>query len=254
MPTSKPIPAVLTLVRATLLEAWRTRLLLIWLVAILTAVLVAGFGAQLALTESARFRLVWLGVGLRLAALALLTFFFASSLLRERDERRTEFVLSFALARHHYLLAKLLAAAILAALFAASAAGILLLAEARATAWGMTLWLELILIAALAIFASMTLSSIAAALSFVFTFYLLARMWPALVYLSSVSPFADQYATLGAAARMFGMLLPRVDLYTRSEWLLGAAQDIAPMAIVHAFAYVILLLAAALIDLRRREI
>lgn len=254
MPTSKSIPAVLTLVRATLLEAWRTRLLLIWLVIILTAVLVAGFGAQLALTESARFRLVWLGVGLRLAALALLTFFLAASILRERDERRAEFVLSFALARRDYLLAKLIAAAILAALFAASAAGVLLLADARVAAWGATLWLELILIATLAIFASMTLSSLAAALSFVFTFYLLARMWPGLIYLSSVSPFADQYATLGAAARAFGMLLPRVDLYARSEWLLGSAHNVAPMAILHALAYVALLLAAALIDLRRREI
>lgn len=254
MPTSKPVPAVLMLVRATLLEAWRTRILLVWLAVVLIAVLIAGFGAQLALTESARFRLVWLGVGLRLAALVLLTFFVASSLLRERDERRTEFILGFALARRDYLLAKLIAAAMLAALFAASAAGVLLFAEARVAAWGMTLWLELILIAALAIFASMTMSSIAAALSFVFTFYLLARIWPGLVYLSSVSPFADQYATLGAAARMFGTLLPRVDLYTRSEWLLGAPADIAPMAIVHAFAYGVLLLAAALIDLRRREV
>lgn len=254
MPTPKPTHAVLQLLRATLLEAWRTRLLLIWVGFILVAVFVASFGAQLALIENARFRLVWLGVGLRLAALALLTFFLASSLLRERDERRVEFVLGFALARRDYLLAKLLAAAVLGAVFAASAAGVLLLADGRVAIWMATLWLELVLVAALAIFASITLSSIAAALSFVFAFYLLARMWPGLVYLSSVSPFADQYATLGAAARVFGMLLPRVDLYARSEWLLGSAEAGAPLAILHAFAYILLLLSAAMVDLRRREI
>lgn len=254
MPISTPSPAVWTLARATLLEAWRTRLWLIWLVFILAAALIAAFGAQLALVESARFRIVWLGVGLRLGALVLLTFFLAASVLREREERRTEFILSFALRRRDYLIAKLLAAAVIAAIFSTSAAAVLAMAGASSSLWAATLWLELLLIAALTIFASMTLSSIAAALSFVFAFYLLARLWPGLTYLSSVSPFAEQYALLGAATRGFGMILPRVDLYARSEWLVGAAAQFAPIALVHALAYVVLLTAAALIDLRRREV
>lgn len=254
MPISPPAAAILTLARATLLEAWRTRVLLIWLGFVIAATAIAAFGAQLALVENARFRVVWLGVGLRLAALLLLTFFLAASILRERDERRSEFILGFALSRRDYLLAKLLAAAVLAAILAASAGLVLFVANAPSVIWSVTLWLELVLICALTIFASMTLSSIAAALSFVITFYLLARLWPGLVYLSAVSPFADQYAMLGSAARGFAMVLPRVDLYARSEWLLGAAPHVSAFAILHALAYIALLMAAALIDLRRREV
>jgi hypothetical protein len=70
---------------------------------------------------------------------------------------------------------------------------------------------------------------------------------------------ADAYSDLSAAGvlmQALTTLFPRLDLFTRTDWLLGAAPAASTLAIVglQALLFGALALAAATLDLRRRAL
>lgn len=244
---------LLTVALATLREAWRGRLLALWLLLLASVAGLAVFVSQLALTEGERFRLVWLAVGARLAAVLIVALFLAGSVIRERDDRRIEFVLATAISRWQYVFGKWSGVVLLALAIALSAGVAVSLAGGASVNWGLSLWLELALVAALTLFAASTLGSIAPALAFVLGSYFLARMWPGLVYLSQASVFLNENSVLSGAAQIFAIVLPRLDLFTRTDWVFQPDRQALLIAALHGLIYIALLLTATLIDSRRRE-
>ena len=249
-----PRSLLLTVALATLREAWRGRLLALWLLLLASVAGLAMFVSQLALTEGERFRLVWLAVGARLVAVLIVALFLAGSVIRERDDKRIEFVLATAVSRWQYLFGKWIGAVLLALLIALGAGVAVSVAGGAGVDWGLSLWLELALVAALTLFAASTLGSIAPALAFVLGSYFLARMWPGLVYLSEASVFLNEHSILSGAAHMFAIVLPRLDMFTRTDWLFQPDRQGLWIAAVHGAIYTALLLTATLIDFRRREL
>lgn len=245
---------ILTIASATLLEAWRGRVLLIWVVALIVVTAIAVFVTELALSEHDRFRLVWLALGLRLSAVFIIAFFVAGSVLRERDEKRTQFILAIATSRPQYVFGKLAGAIVLASVFALTAALALKLAGGMSAAWSVSLLLELSLVAALSLFAAITLGSIVATLALVIVGYMLARAWPSLVYLSQTSVFINDNVLLTNGAELFARLLPRLDLYTRTAWLFESGLNALPLVALQTVIYGAILLFAALLDFRRRDL
>lgn len=249
-----PRSLLLTIAMATLREAWRGRMLALWLLLLAGATGLAVFVSQLALAEGERLRLVWLAVGARLVAVLIVALFLASSVIRERDDKRIEFVLATAISRWQYLFGKWIGAVLLALVIALSAGVAVSLAGGAGVNWGLSLWLELALVAALTLFAASTLGSIAPAMAFVLGSYFLARIWPGLVYLSEASVFLNENSILSGAAQMFAIVLPRLDLLTRTHWLFQPDRQALFLAAAHAVIYTAVLLTAALIDFRRREL
>jgi len=175
---------VLTIARFTLLEALRTRLP--WIVVIIFALLSLGsvFVQHLAVTESDRVQIGFLAASARMAAMFVLSLHLAGSMVREFSDKVVDLLLSLALPRAGYYLGKLLgfsgiavAIAALATLtiFAVALLGMIgakffthsssttlsaLASSPDLVLWGLSLAMELMLIAALTLFCVITFAHI----------------------------------------------------------------------------------------------
>jgi len=243
--------AQLAIAAYTLHEARRSRLPWVLAVAGLAALGAALFGGALALTESRSTQVALAAPVLRLAAVFVLASFVITSIRREADDRVRGMLLALPVPRVGYLLAKLGAFCALAFMTAlACGMALLVLADPVQTVlWALTLGCELAIVAAFALFASIGLNSLPAALSATLGFYLLGRVASTMHALATDHP-------AGTAASALSALLPHLDAFARTEWLVygtGAAAD-AAYALLQAAIYATLLAAACTLDLQRREV
>jgi Cu-processing system permease protein len=163
------------------------------------------------------------------------------------------------LPRPAYLLGKFLGFAVVATAIAFIATlPVALLAPAdAAAAWGLSLALELLLVSAVAVFCITTFTQLLSGAAFVAAFYLLARSISAIQLMSTSSLVADGATThkLGEwLANAMAFVLPRLDTFTQTAWLLpeGTPAGLGGIALQSAV-YVALLLTAAMFDLYRRN-
>jgi hypothetical protein len=253
------MPAAI-LARTVLLEARRSGLPWVALAVLAGAIALAAFLSQVALTETRELQASVTAALLRAGAVFLLAAHVASSTLREANDKGLELMLALPLGRPTQYLGRLAGhVACGAALAVAFAAPLLAWAPpASVAAWGFSLALECALVVAAALFFSMSLSNLVAAMSATAALYLLARSIAAIQALAA-SPLAEP--SLGAsAARMavdgVALLLPRLDAATQSAWLLyGAPAPGAYAAAAGSLAlYFALLVAAGLFDFQRRNL
>jgi len=255
-----------TIAHYTLLEALRNRL--VWLF-VLAALLAAGLGAlleQLALTESWQTALALMAPALRLAGAALLAAFVVTSQVRESADKGLELLLALPLPRSAYVLGKLAGYAALALLPAllygalcwawSAGAGQSL---SQCLLWTLSLWCELCLVAGFALLAVLGLGQALPALATSAGFYLLARSIGAMQLLSHGA--AGQHPgplqrALGGGVDLVAALLPPLDRYTRTDWLLYHSGDSGALWLVlgQSAVYVLLLACAALVDLYRKAL
>ena len=99
---------ILTLARFTVLEASRTRLLWLFVIALALVFVAAYFAQQLAITESARMQIVFSAAATRLLAVFVLSLYILTSVVREFNDKGLELTLSFDLRRADYILGRLL--------------------------------------------------------------------------------------------------------------------------------------------------
>jgi ABC-type transport system involved in multi-copper enzyme maturation permease subunit len=252
-------PAV-TIARYTLLEALRNRLLWLLLIMAAGAVAVSGFLNELALTESRALQAALLGAVLRLAAVFLVATFVVTSMAREASDKGLELLLALPLPRTVYLFGKLAGFGALALLPALlfGALGLFFAPPAQAGLWAVSLLCECWIMAAFSVLCMQTLNQVMPALAAVCSFYLLARAIAALQLLghggSSVQSAGQQVLNTGIDG--LALLLPHLDQFTRSDWLVyhnGGGAELASIAAQTAI-YVALLAAAALFDLHRKNI
>ena len=253
--------AILTYGRFTFLEAVRSRLGWVALATLAASLGVGQFIDQMALTESQPIRAAVLGTMLRLAAVFLIASFVITSMVREHNDKGLELLLSLAAPRHCYLLGKWLgfvwAAIALATVFALP---LVFTADApRVLAWGLSLALELAVVASASLLCVLTFSHVVSGLAAVGAFYVLARLLSTLQMIGegAVAP-VDSLAFQAGTWFLWAIaaLLPRLDLFTRTAWLTGDAAPFADLAALglQAAVYSALLLCAAAIDLARKNV
>jgi ABC-type Na+ efflux pump permease subunit len=195
---------------------------------------------------------------LRVSAVLIIAAQVIASVRREIDERRLELMLSLPVSRGAQYLGRLAGfAACAMALALLFALPLLLWAPPGAVAaWALSLALELVLVAAAALFFSMTLAQLVPALAVTAGLYLLGRSIAALQAIAS-GPLAEDTGLhrLGrVAVDLVALALPALDRATRTEWLLyglpdprGYAATLAGLAL-----YTALLAAAGVFDFHRR--
>lgn len=249
-----------TIARYTLLEALRNRLP--WLVALALAVAagLGGFLDALALTESAQLQAAVLAALLRLAGVFLVAGYVSAGMARDGADHGRLLLLALPQPRAAYVLGKLLGYAALAALpaLAFGALGLRYAPFGQALLWTASLLCELWIVAAFALLCSLTLNQLVPALAATLFFYLLARVAGTLQLLGHGHAMAhgalQRVMTAGVDA--IALLLPRLDDYTRSAWLVyhnGSAAELAAIAIQTTI-YVGLAGAAALFDFYRKQL
>lgn len=252
---------ILTLARFTLLEAWRTRLPLLFVVALAVVFGAAYFFQQLAITESVRLQIVFSAAASRLVAVFVLSLYILTCIVREFNDKGLELTLSFDLRRSHYVAGRLLGYLSIAMVMAlVASAPQLILAPATAVAqWGTSLALELAVVAALSLFCVMTFTQLMPAASFIVGFYLLARTLTA-IQLMSNSPLAVEnpasHQVISWLIDGLALVMPALDRFTQSAWLADAAAGWPAIGscALQAGLYSVLLVAAAMFDFYRRNL
>ena len=249
-----------TIARYTVLEAWRNRLVVLVVVVVALLTLLSLFARELAVTESGRLQTAILASTLRVASVFLIALYILIGLTREFNDKVLELMLSLDLPRAGYLMGKFLGFAIVALAVAAIVTVPLgMLAPIHAAlAWGCSLALELLIIAALSVFCIATFTQPLPAAAFVTAFYLLARSITAIQLMSGSGLLGvDGFGQKASAvlADTLALVLPRMDAFTQTAWLVNDA--VAPPALFNIFlqtaVYVGLLLAAAMFDLYRKN-
>ena len=246
--------------RYTLLEALRTRLPAFSLVVLALLVAAGFFVEQLAITEGVRFRAGFYAAAARWATVFIVALHVIAAVAREFDDKVLDVLLALDLPRSHYVLGRLAGFAAVAVIIAAAACVPLAWSvPAGALAqWGISLAVELAIVAALALFCAITFNQLVPAAGFVAAFYVLARALTAM-RLISANPVADadtlSHQVLGFFVEGLALVLPGLEGWTRTDWLVNQPAAWATIAIITAQGalYVVLLAAAAMFDLHRKN-
>ena len=259
-PALTPLTArTLAIARYTLLEAWRNRFAFLLIGMIVAAVLASIFVRQQAITETARVQAAFLASTLRIGSVFIVATYVLQGSLREFHDKVLELMLSLDLPRSSYLAGKFLGYALLGVGCAAVVSlPLLVLSEPKnVLLWAYTHMLELWIVAAFALFCITTFTQFLSAATFVLAFYLLARSITAIQLISQSTLAEPGLATdFGAfLADVIALVLPRLDAFTQTAWLVDA--PLIPISMASATfqtaIYVTLLLAAAMFDLHRRN-
>ena len=261
VPTPMKYSRILTLARFTLLEAWRTRLLLLFVVAVGAVLGASYFFQQLAITESERVQIVFAAAATRLAAVFVLSLHILTSIVREFNDKGLELTLSFDLRRSQYVAGRTLGFMIIALIMAllGGAAQCIVAPASAVLQWGTSLALELMIVAALSVFCVMTFTHLMPAASFVAGFYLLARALTA-IQLMSASPLAVEnplsHQVMSWLIDGMAFVLPALDRFTQSVWLADAVAGwpVIAACALQALVYSALLVTAAMFDFYRRNL
>ena len=252
---------IVTLARFTLLEAWRTRLLWLFVIALALIFSATFFVQQLAITESARMQIALSAAATRLAAVFLLSLHILTSIVREFDDKGLELTLSFDLRRSDYVFGRLLgftAIALAIALLAALPQCILAPCPA-ALQWGLSLAVELVMMAAFSLFCGVTFTRLMPAAGLVGGFYLLGRALSALRLISD-TPIAGgdapSHQVMAWLVEALALVLPALDRFTQSAWLVDGTGTwpLLGSCTLQAVLYTALLGAAAMFDFYRRNL
>jgi len=251
---------IATIARYTLLEALRTRLPALVLVTLCVLLLASFFVEAIAVTEGARFQTGFYASGVRLAGVFIAALCVLVSVAREFNDKGLEMLLALDLPRGHYILGKLAGFLAIACLIAAVASIPLawLVAPQAVLQWALSLALELAIVAALALFCMITFNQLVPAASFVVAFYLLARSLTA-IRLMGANPLtgadALSHQVIQYTVEALALVMPALDAWTQTAWLLDRYAAWSTMAQLawQSVLYVVLLTAAAMFDLHRKN-
>ncbi|MFT4581321.1 MAG: Cu-processing system permease protein [Gammaproteobacteria bacterium] len=251
---------IATVTRFTWLEIRRARLWWFMLAMIVFGYGIGEFAASISITESNENRLVFYAAIMRLVAVFFIALLVATSVLREIDDKGLELALSRPLSRGEWYIGKLVG-------YASAAIGIAVLVSVpllvqnplAALIWSYSLMLELIIVVAAALAFAITLRQITIALSVVAGFYIISRAIAGLVLIST-GPTVDLTLSsnqfVAAMIKYLAMVLPDLDRFTQTRWLVGmlpSAQEISVLT-AQAIIYGALLVCMGLFDLHRREL
>lgn len=254
------IKQIQTIAFYTLMEALRNRLMWLIVLVALTGIGLSGFLGEIAITESRQVQVALLAAFLRFSAVFLIATFVVTSMVRELNDKGLELVLSLPLPRAGYLLGKLAGFAALA-IVPALLFGLLTLfftPSTQAALWTISLLGELWIVAAFSLLCVLSFNQSMAALSAVMAFYLLSRSIAALLLIGKGPLGANTLSqqVINFILDVIAALLPRLDNFTRTEWLVyhnGTWAALLPL-LAQTGIYLALLSGAALFDLYRKNL
>ena len=267
MPGKRPpresdgVNAVLAIAWITALEAVRGRFA--WLVAGFVSVgcVLAMFAGEIAITGTEGYRSALLGAWLRWWAVFAAIAFAVSSVVGDAHDKGVDLMLSTSMPRGGYCAGKLAGFGAVA-LFPAAAGAVALAWFAplpQVALWAVSLALELFIVTAASLLCAFTFAHLAWAMSAVLGFYVLSRSMTALQLIAH-TPGADSGSAAWPFIRGFidalAYLLPDLDRFTESQWLIHGAGTLTDLGLVAAqtAVYVALLGAAAAFDLHRKAL
>lgn len=251
--------SILTIARFSLLEAVRGKI--IWIVAVLMllAVLLSLFISQTALTETSDSQIVLMAGFLRLSFVLVIIFFVVSSIARDFQDKSIELLFAIDMPRYQIFLGKFVGFSLLAFVISVfSAIMFSFYADISAVLiWSSSLWCELSIVSLLSLIFILSLENVAVSLMASIGVYALMRFMPAIQSMGD-GPFQNGIFNqlINALLDLIGFVLPRLDHFTQSSWLLmNASLSSNTLNFVIEFVlFLILFSLVGIIDLKRKTI
>jgi ABC-type transport system involved in multi-copper enzyme maturation permease subunit len=245
----------------TALEALRTRLLWVVFFVVIASIGLAEFISQVAITESQQIQSAIVGAILRMVAVLILSLFVITSMVREFNDKGFELVLSLPIPRAGYYFGKFLGYSLVALLIALLFSFPLLIyvPSDQVAMWGLSLFLELLIIAALSLLCLFTFNHVTIAFICVLAFYLLSRSIGA-IQLIGHGPLAETHKlsqqVINFIVDTIAYILPALNRFTSTEWLVYHSATMTDLFVVlgQSMIYLLVLSAAALFDLYRKDL
>ena len=251
---------ILTISKFTIIESMRNRLLLLSLLVIAISFALVEFIGDLAITEHRATQVAVLAAFLRLSAVVIITMFVVSSTVRELQDKTLEMILAMPIHRASYYIGKLTGFIQVAFVIGFLFASMLLIYApfGQVVIWGVSLFLELILVVAMGLVMLFTFKQIPSALTGVFIIYVASRSATS-IYLMSKYPVIP-HTTIGqkfmdAVVEVLTWLLPDLHRFTQTEWLVYSTGEwslLIPVATQTAI-YLMFLSMIALFDFYRKN-
>lgn len=249
-------------IRYILLTALRDRLFLALLLGILAATWISRVLGGTALVETQEMSLAFGAVSSRLILMIGLVVFLCFHVRHAFDTKEIDVFLSRPVSRARLVLAYWLGFAFVGLLLVLPTCAIIaqmgLVNRAGFFIWGLSLIMEAGLVVAIALFASFTLKSAVASVMASLGFYVLSRMM-AFFLITTESAFVAraewQGAILTYALKTIAVVIPRLDLFSKTEWLVYGAHATTDLMLfaAQAFIFIPLLLLATMLDFQRRQ-
>jgi Cu-processing system permease protein len=241
-------------------EAFKNRLARMLLLLMLTGVGFALFVRQLTIMESVAIETAFIAALYRMGAVFLLAVFIITSQIREMNDKGLDLLLSLPISRSAFFAGKFLGYAACAVMIAVIIClPLFLLAPAtQVFAWSISLALELLIITAMSLFFILAFPHSMGSLLSVMGLYLLSRTMASLQLMGATSLVETSGLVrqiTNGALNSIALLLPRLDLFTQTSWLVNHSGGMAelPTLAMQTLIYVSLLVGAALFDLYRKN-
>jgi len=251
---------ILTIARYTFLEAIRNRMFPLTVVGLVCLFGIAEFTGELAITETREIQAVLVAMVARWFIVITTALFVITSMVRESNDKGLELILSLPVSKSSYFFGKYIGFMFLSLMISAALCLILLIYSEfiPLSVWVFSLICELAIIVAFSILCLFTFNNITVAFVVVIAFYLLSRTMTA-IQLLSTSPILESQSMsqefINSLINLIAYLLPDLDRFTRSEWLIYGIEDYALVFVVgQTLIYLAVLFAAGLFDLYRKEI
>lgn len=257
-----PASAGVNLLRYMLITALRDRLLLALPVMLVLAAALIVFLSGSAIIEQRELAAALFGAVSRILVISGLVLFVCFHIRQAMSGGEVALILSRPISRGAFVLIYN-ASQVTVGLLCAGVSIFLLWLCARPPldgllAWGLSLALETGLMILIAVFFGLMLGSAVSAVLACMGFYVLARMSGLLIALADKAADAGGAASIpGYAFKLVSMLLPRLDFFTRSEWLVygwNAGEPGAVWALLQSLVFWPLILAATMIDFSRKRL
>ena len=252
---------IITIAKYTSLEVRRSRLFWSLFIGILVVLGISLFAGQLAITERGSLEVSMMAALLRVSSVLFVALIVITSMLRERQDKQLELVLSLPIERSSYFLGKWLGYSWVSFVvaFVVSLPLYWLADFYGAMAWSISLALELLLVLTVSMLFQFTFNQVPGAMLGVMGFYGLSRSVSALQLISE-NPIASSgevsQSLMTSAVQGLGYLLPHLDQFTQSRWLVDGVSDSMVMLNIalQSIIYVVLLSLASMFDLYRKKV
>ncbi len=248
------------LVKYILSAALKDRLFIGLLVLVTVGVSLSIFLGSSAITEKDQFSLVFASGGLRIGGLLTLVLFTVFYVRRSFEMRDVEYLLSKPISRFQFLLAHSVALSILALIITALITAALYFMPSEVgfyslSMWGISICVELIIVANVALFFSLMLPSAVTATLMSLAFYVLARLIGGVLGVIAAAGDSGLTAFLENVMLLVSVFIPRLDLMGQTSWLIygfGASDDLL-FILLQGGVFCGFIFSVALWDLKRKQ-
>ncbi len=252
-----------TIIKYILLTAMRDKLFIVLLGCMVAAVLISSSLAGTALIEEQEMALVFSAAVMRLILAVGIIVFIAFHVRHVFDTKEIDVMLSRPLSRHELVFSYWTGFAVIS-VFLVLIATILLAVTSPINHvgfinWGVSLLLEVWLLAAVALFASFILQSSVVSVMVGLGIYILSRMMGFFLHtIQSHGNFDSKMLNFLSKEVIdkISIIIPRLDFFAESDWLVYGVANVyetAGLYLMQSAIFIPLLLLASIVDFRKRD-